>query len=203
MRWDVIVVGGRAAGAATAMLLSRGGLQVLCLERTRLGSDSVSTHALMRAGVLQLSRWGLLDEVVAAGTPRVRRTVFHYGADPMVVTLRPTAGVDALYAPRRTVLDAILSRAATAAGARMEHGATVTGLLRDAGGCGHRRPGGGAARPYALENVRRTTRFLWSSTSATPSVGSSCRTELQVGLVEEHEHPPAGRSRGSGAPRTG
>jgi flavin-dependent dehydrogenase len=134
MRWDVIVVGGRVAGAATAMLLARAGLRVLCVERTRLGSDTLSTHALMRAGVLQLSRWGLLDAVVASGAPPVHRVVFHYGRDSTTVTLRPSAGVDALYAPRRTVLDALLVRSAVAAGATVEHGATVTGLLRGAGG---------------------------------------------------------------------
>ena len=72
-RWDAVVVGGRVAGASTAMLLARAGLRVLCLERSRDGSDTISTHALMRAGVLQLHRWGLLDRVVAAGTPAVQR----------------------------------------------------------------------------------------------------------------------------------
>ena len=32
-RWDVIVVGARVAGAATAMLLARAGLRVLCVDR--------------------------------------------------------------------------------------------------------------------------------------------------------------------------
>lgn len=130
----MIVVGGRVAGAATAMLLARAGMRVLCLERTRLGSDTLSTHALMRAGVLQLSRWGLLDAVAAAGVPPVHRVVFHYGHDSTTVTMRPGAGVDALYAPRRTFLDALLARSAAAAGARVEHGATVTSLLRGADG---------------------------------------------------------------------
>ena len=65
--WDVIVVGARVAGAATAMLLARAGLRVLCVDRSRHGSDTLSTHALMRGGVLQLTKWGLLDAVVAAG----------------------------------------------------------------------------------------------------------------------------------------
>jgi 2-polyprenyl-6-methoxyphenol hydroxylase-like FAD-dependent oxidoreductase len=129
--WDVIVVGARVAGAATAMLLARAGLRVLCLDRTRYGSDTVSTHALMRAGVLQLHRWGLLDDVVAAGTPPVRRTVFHYGQESVAVSIKPSGGVDALYAPRRTVLDALLVDAADRAGAVIEFGATVTGLHRD------------------------------------------------------------------------
>src|SRR4051812_12530766 len=45
--WDVIVVGARCAGAATAMLLARAGLDVLVLEAGRAGSDTMSTHALM------------------------------------------------------------------------------------------------------------------------------------------------------------
>ena len=76
--YDAVVVGGRVAGAATALLLARAGLRVAVVERARPGTDTVSTHAFMRAGVLQLSRWGLLDAVEAAGTPPVRRTVFHY-----------------------------------------------------------------------------------------------------------------------------
>ena len=49
-------------------------LRVALLDRAAYGSDTLSTHGLMRAGVLQLSRWGLLDGVVAAGTPPIRRT---------------------------------------------------------------------------------------------------------------------------------
>src|SRR6185295_8193503 len=78
---DVIVVGARAAGAATAMLLARRGLRTLVLDQSARGSDTLSTHALMRGGVMQLSRWGLLDDIVAAGTPPVKRTTFRYGDD--------------------------------------------------------------------------------------------------------------------------
>lgn len=133
-RWDVVVVGARVAGASTGMLLARAGLDVLCLDRAPAGADTTSTHALMRAGVLQLSRWGVLPELVAAGTPPVHRTVFHHGSRTQTVTIRPRAGVDALYAPRRTVLDPLLVDAARRAGATVEHGAKVRGLLRsDAG----------------------------------------------------------------------
>lgn len=130
-RWDVIVVGARIAGAATAMLLARGGLRVLCLDRSHYGSDTLSTHAFMRGGVQQLRRWGLLDDLIAAGTPAVRRTVFHYGEDSVRVSIKPSGGVDALYAPRRTVIDALLVDAARSAGAVVEFGAPVLRLHRD------------------------------------------------------------------------
>jgi 2-polyprenyl-6-methoxyphenol hydroxylase-like FAD-dependent oxidoreductase len=129
-QYDVVVVGARVAGAATAHLLARLGLDVLLVDRSRYGADTLSTHALMRAGVLQLSRWGLLDQVVAAGTPPIRRTTFRYAGEVIPIDVRPTTGVDALYAPRRTVLDPILVDAAAAAGAEVHFGATVTALLR-------------------------------------------------------------------------
>jgi flavin-dependent dehydrogenase len=132
--WDAIVVGARVAGASTAMLLARAGLRVLCVDRARYGSDTLSTHALMRAGTLQLQRWGLLDAIIAAGTPAVRHTVFHYGNDAVSVSIRPAAGVDALYAPRRTLLDSVIVDAAVEAGAVVRFGAAVTGLLRDPDG---------------------------------------------------------------------
>jgi 2-polyprenyl-6-methoxyphenol hydroxylase-like FAD-dependent oxidoreductase len=132
--WDAVIVGARVAGASTALLLARAGLRVLVVDRARRGSDTISTHALMRGGVLQLRRWGLLDRVVASGAPPVRRATFHYGAESMAVSLKPYAGVDALYAPRRTVLDAMLVDAAEDAGARFRFGLAVTDLARDGAG---------------------------------------------------------------------
>jgi flavin-dependent dehydrogenase len=127
--YDVIVVGARVAGAATAMLLARNGLRTLLLDRSPLGKDTLSTHALMRGAVVQLSRWGLLDDVIAAGTPAVRKTSFTYRDDRIVLDLKPAAGVDALYAPRRTVLDPILVGGAVGAGVDVHHGATVSNLI--------------------------------------------------------------------------
>ncbi len=122
------------AGASTALLLARAGLRVLVVDRARRGSDTLSTHALMRGGVVQLRRWGLLDRVTATGVPAVRRVTFHYGAESVPVALKPSAGVDALYAPRRAVLDALLADAAEEAGARVCFGWAVTDLARDGAG---------------------------------------------------------------------
>ncbi|HEX6353337.1 NAD(P)/FAD-dependent oxidoreductase [Actinophytocola sp.] len=130
-RYDVVVVGARVAGAATAMLLARFGLSVLLLDRAGYGTDTMSTHAFMRGGVLQLSRWGLLDDVVAAGTPPVRRTTFRYANDVVPVEVKPSYGVEALYAPRRTVLDPIVVDAAVAAGVEVRFGAAVADVTRD------------------------------------------------------------------------
>jgi 2-polyprenyl-6-methoxyphenol hydroxylase-like FAD-dependent oxidoreductase len=132
--WDAVVVGARAAGASTALLLARAGMRVLVVDRARRGADTLSTHALMRGGVLQLRRWGVLDRVAATGVPTVRRVTFHYGADAVPVALKSSAGVDSLYAPRRTVLDALLVDAAEEAGAVVRFGWTVTDLTRDGAG---------------------------------------------------------------------
>ncbi len=132
--YGAIVVGARCAGAATAMLLARAGLDVLVVDRGQPGADTLSTHALMRGGVLQLRRWGLLDAVEAAATPAIRSATFHYADEEVAVPIKPRDGVDALYAPRRTVLDPLLVRAAEASGARVVHGVTALELVRDARG---------------------------------------------------------------------
>lgn len=131
---SVLVAGARCAGAATAMLMARRGLDVLAIERGGYGADTLSTHALMRGGVLQLHRWGLLPRIAAAGTPAVRMTTFHYGDEEIGITLKPRDGVLALCAPRRTVLDRILVDAAREAGASVRHGHSLVELLRHPGG---------------------------------------------------------------------
>ena len=131
--WDAVIVGARVSGASTALLLARAGLRVLVVDRARRGSDTLSTHALMRGGVLLLRRWDLLDRVVASGAPPVRRVTFHYGAESMPISLKPYGGVDALYAPRRTVLDSLLVDAAESAGAEFRFGLALTDLLTHGG----------------------------------------------------------------------
>jgi len=129
--YDAIIIGARAAGAATAMLLARRGLRVLVVDRAKRGSDTLSTHALLRGGVLQLARWGLLDAVRDAGTPPVRTVSFHYGEDVVPVPIKPRDGVDAMYAPRRTVLDSILADAAETAGADVVFGPRLIDVIRN------------------------------------------------------------------------
>ena len=158
IRHDVVIVGGRVAGAATALLLARAGVRVILIDRDRHGSDTLSTHGLMRAGVLQLSRWGLLQDVAATGTPPIRQVIFHYAdGEQAVVAIRPSPGVDALYAPRRYLFDQLLVDAAAAAGAEVLHETSVTALLRDAGervvGVQIRRRGGQSTDLHATLTV--------------------------------------------------
>src|SRR5690242_1121434 len=169
--YDVIVVGGRVAGAATAMLLARGGLRVLVVEATRQGTDTLSTHALMRGGVVQLHRWGLLDAVIAAGTPAIHATAFSYGDDTETVEIRAGDGISALRAPRRTVLDALLLDAARAAGAEVRSPARVTRLLTDRG------------RVRGVEGITRGTRSAFRAT-ATITVGADGRGSMVAEAVD-------------------
>jgi menaquinone-9 beta-reductase len=134
LSYDAVVVGARCSGAATAMLLARSGLDVLLVEQGARGADTVSTLALMRGGVLQLARWGLLDAIRASGAAKIEKTTFHYNGEPVEIRIKPRDGVDALYAPRRTLLDPLLADAAGAAGADVVYRVRFKELLRDGRG---------------------------------------------------------------------
>lgn len=129
-RRDVVIVGARVAGAATAMLLARAGHRVFVVDRGRYGADTLSTHALMRGAVVQLHRWFVLPAIVAAGTPPVTHATFFYGDECVSVPIKPRDGIAALYAPRRYVLDQVLVDAARAAGADVRFGTRVRALLQ-------------------------------------------------------------------------
>ena len=109
---DVVVVGARAAGSATALLLARMGHDVAVLERAQFPSDTLSTHSISRSGVVQLSRWGLLDQVLASGAPAIHQVTFHVGGESVTRQVKQHAGVGLLVAPRRRVLDPLLADAA-------------------------------------------------------------------------------------------
>lgn len=132
--YDAVIVGARVAGAATALLLARAGASVLLIEQGARGGDTLSTLALMRCGVLQLSRWGVLDAIADAGTPRIEATTFHYGDQTVPIRIKAGDGVDALFAPRRTLLDPLLADAARVAGADVAYRARLKDLRWDGTG---------------------------------------------------------------------
>jgi flavin-dependent dehydrogenase len=131
---DVVVVGARCAGAATAMLLARAGARVLVVDKGSYATDALSTHALMRGAVLQLHRWGVLPAIIAAATPAVRSTRFVYPSQDVTVAIEPRQGVDALYAPRRVLLDRVLVDAAMKSGAEFLFHSKAAALAQGADG---------------------------------------------------------------------
>src|SRR5262245_40342809 len=125
--YDVIVVGARVAGAATAMLLARQGVRVLAVDRASFPSDTISSHQLQVPGAALLHQWGLLGKLTAAGTPPARRVRFDAGGGLVMDGQFPALeGIDALYSPRRTLLDSILVEAAREAGAEVRENFRVT-----------------------------------------------------------------------------
>ena len=133
-RHDVVVVGGRVAGSATAMLLARLGHDVVVVDQASFPSDTVSTHSIARSGMVQLRRWSLLDRVLDSGAPAIRQVTFNAAGASVTRTIKDKAGVDLLVAPRRYVLDTILAAAAERAGADVRPGVTVTDVQRDGRG---------------------------------------------------------------------
>ncbi|MAU01417.1 MAG: hypothetical protein CL608_30115, partial [Anaerolineaceae bacterium] len=127
--YDVIVVGGRVAGSATALLLARLGYRVLIIDRSHPSKDTFSTHAIMRSGVLQLQRWGLLQRILDHDTPPIRRIVLGFGQQEISFDFREAFGVEALYAPRRHILDVELLAAAIEAGAEFRQGYRLLDLI--------------------------------------------------------------------------
>ena len=129
--YDVVIAGARCAGAATALLLARQGARVLVLDRVPVRHRHlVDPRADARRGAAT-ALVGTASRVIGAGTPAVRSTTFHLPGAVTTVQIKPRHGVDALYAPRRAVLDAILADAARNAGADVRFGTSVTGLRRD------------------------------------------------------------------------
>jgi 2-polyprenyl-6-methoxyphenol hydroxylase-like FAD-dependent oxidoreductase len=177
--YDVIIVGARVAGSSTAMLLAGKGLRVLLVDRARFPSDTLSTHQVQLPGGARLRRWGLLDQVVASGAPPAREVRFDAG--PVVLQGRYPAfeGVDAVYSPRRTVLDALLLEAARAAGAEVREQFIVEELTLEAG-----RVSGIRGRSKGGQPVTEAARLVVGAD------GKHSLVATTVGAPVHHDRPP-------------
>ncbi len=143
--YDVIVVGARVSGSPVAMLLARQGHRVLMVDRSTFPSDTPSTHYMHQAGLARLRDWGLLDKVISTGAPAIRHLNFTYTGIEIPGFADPIEGIDAVYCPRRTVLDAVLLEGARDGGVDVIEDFTVTDVVfidgRAAGIRGHERGG--------------------------------------------------------------
>ena len=150
--YDVIIIGTRAAGATTAMLLARAGVRVLAVDRASFPSDTLSTNNIQLPGVARLARWGLLGPIAAAGTPAIGHVRFDPGPVVLEGTYPAFDGVEAVYGPRRTLLDTLLVEAAREAGAEVRERFVVDELSVSDGrvtGIRGRSHGGGDVREQA------------------------------------------------------
>jgi 2-polyprenyl-6-methoxyphenol hydroxylase-like FAD-dependent oxidoreductase len=129
--YDVIIVGARCAGSPTAMLLARKGYHVLLVDKATFPSDTMSGQAIHARGGACLKRWGILEQVVATNCPAISKVTLDVGPFSLVASVFPADGVGALYAPRRTVLDYILVKAAVEAGAELREVFHVQELLME------------------------------------------------------------------------
>lgn len=149
-RFDVIVVGGRCAGAPLAKLLVEAGMSVCVVDKASFPSDTPSTHGIQPAGVRILERIGLRERVEAVAAVVERGTIAFDDVRILVEGLTERVGAPMLNA-RRITLDAILLEAAAEAGADVHTGTAVTGLVEEGGRvAGVRTPAGELRAPLVV-----------------------------------------------------
>jgi flavin-dependent dehydrogenase len=154
---EVIVVGGGPAGAASAWMLARAGVEVVVLERARFPRDKPCAEYVSPQALRILAEMGVLEQIEAAGAAHLNGMIVRA---PNGVSFRgdfaanhPFHGFrDRGLGIRRPLLDQILLRQAEAAGARVIEGAGVTDLVRDP----HGRVVGVTLRTSAARGVDRS-----------------------------------------------
>jgi menaquinone-9 beta-reductase len=134
--YDVIVAGGRVAGATVAALLGERGLRVALVERARFPSSTISTHFFRGDGLIAvLVRLGLLDAVLELGAPPLRRELnAGFSGAAGLEEGPPQSPGDAGFclSVRRLPLDALLlERASRERTVDVVQPGAVVGLLRD------------------------------------------------------------------------
>ena len=135
-RADVLVVGGRCAGAPLATWLARAGVRVVLADRASFPSDTLSTHVFQGGAIASLRRLGALERVLATGAPPVTRGRVRFATAGDVLEAEvpmpvPAPGLPAMLCVRRVALDAILRDAAAQAEVTMLDGFAVRELVRE------------------------------------------------------------------------
>lgn len=126
--FDVIIVGGRVAGASLAIHLARAGRKVAVLDRARFPSTTTSTHVIYPKAIANLDRLGVLDRILAHHPPPLYTAWYH--ENRMFVTAHSVEeGRDWAMCIRRITLDAHLLNRAKEDGVVVQENTVVTDLV--------------------------------------------------------------------------
>src|ERR1700722_5686455 len=90
--WDVVIAGGRCAGAATAIRFARSGRSVLMIDKVGPDSNTLSSHLLMPWAVALLGSLGIRAELSATGAPPVRTFVVEFDGHTIPIPMGEPTG---------------------------------------------------------------------------------------------------------------
>jgi len=134
---DVAIVGARVAGSVLAALLGEAGYRVIAVDAATFPSDTISTHFFRGGGLGSvLDRLGLIDRVLALGSPELRREYTYPGENgrPRIGPPQDPGALGYCLSVRGLPLDAILvERARAVPGVEIWESTPARGLLEDGG----------------------------------------------------------------------
>ena len=128
---DVVVVGGRIAGPAVAIVLARAGRRVVVLERRTLPSDTLSTHVLVPSAVAEAARLGALERLLALDPPLCDMVHARCGDADVLEPWSAVEGLGYALCIPRPEQDLAFAETARAAGADVRESCDVTEVVWD------------------------------------------------------------------------
>ncbi|MFC0446154.1 NAD(P)/FAD-dependent oxidoreductase [Pseudidiomarina halophila] len=131
--YDVIIIGAGPAGATAAALLAQAGKSVVVIERSYFPRFSIG-ESLLPQCMTYLAEAGLLDDVVAQaekfGFQYKNGAAFYRNGEHSLFDFqnKSSAGPSTTYQVKREHFDQLLAAGASAYGAEVHHGFTVTAV---------------------------------------------------------------------------
>jgi flavin-dependent dehydrogenase len=182
--FDVIIVGGRPAGATLAARLGMNGLRVLLLERAKMPSLPAASSPVIYAGTMKmLDEIGADERIYAQNTPQIRRWIIEKpGIFASHIHVPDLHGRDYSYAIDRAAFDlALWKNAQRFSGVTVRQGFSVTDLLWD----GDRVAGILGRETHGVEE-----RFTADLVVGADGRFSLVARKVKASEYDQHEHQP-------------
>jgi 2-polyprenyl-6-methoxyphenol hydroxylase-like FAD-dependent oxidoreductase len=126
---DVLVVGSRCAGTATAIGFARAGRSVIAIDRAKFPSDTLSTHTNFPSAVAELQAVGALGRVLAYDPPKCTHGMIEADGVRCLQRFATVDGIDYGICLPRPQLDLALVETAREAGADIRERTSLQELL--------------------------------------------------------------------------